>query len=76
MFINRFDVDPTKAIFFEDNIRNLEVPKQLGMRTVLVVSDEDWSHEPEAARPASGAGTADYVDYVTNDLAAWLKANT
>jgi len=39
---------------------------------VLVVSDKDWSHEPEAARPASGADGADFVDYVTSDLAGWL----
>jgi len=76
VFLSRFDIDPTKAIFFEDNLRNLDVPKQLGMTTVLVVSNEDWSHEPEAARPASGAGEADFVDYVTNDLAGWLKENT
>ena len=76
VFLGHFDIDPTKAIFFEDNLRNLEVPKQLGMTTVLVVSNEDWSHEPEAARPASGAGEADFVDYVTHDLAGWLKANS
>jgi len=76
VFLGRFDINPTKAIFFEDNLRNLEIPKQLGMTTVLVVSNEDWSHEPEAARPASGAGEADFVDYVTNDLAGWLKANS
>ena len=75
-FLGRFDIDSTKAIFFEDNLRNLEVPKQLGMRTVLVTSNEDWSHEPEAARPASGAGDVDFVDYVTADLAGWLAANT
>lgn len=75
-FLGRFDIDPTKAIFFEDNLRNLDVPKQLGMRTVLVISDEDWSHEPEAARPASGAGDVDFVDEVTRDLAGWLEANT
>ena len=77
MFLGVFtDIDPKKAIFFEDNLRNLEVPKALGMTTVLVVSDEDWSHEPEAARPAAGAGEADFVDYVTNDLAGWLGENT
>jgi len=76
VFLGRFDIDPTKAIFFEDNLRNLEVPKQLGMRTVLVVSNEDWSHEPEAARPASGAGEADFVDHVTHDLAGWLATHT
>jgi len=76
VFTKQFDIDPTKAIFFEDNLRNLEVPKQMGMTTVLVVSNEDWSHEPEAARPASGAGEADYVDYVTHDLAGWLETNS
>lgn len=77
-FLEVFDVDPNKAIFFEDNLRNLKVPKALGMRTVLVVSNEDWSHEPAATRPASGAGdiAVDFVDYVTNDLAGWLQANT
>ena len=76
VFLNVFtDIDPTKAIFFEDNLRNLKVPKDLGMTTVLVVSDEDWSHEPEAARPANGSGEADFVDFVTNDLAGWLGEN-
>lgn len=76
VFLDVFNIDPTKAIFFEDNLRNLEVPKQLGMRTVLVVSNEDWSHEPEAARPANAHNVADYVDYVTHDLALWLSKNS
>jgi len=75
-FLSKFNLDPTKAIFFEDNLRNLEVPKKLGMTTVLLVSNEDWSHEPEEARPASGAGDADYVDFVTHDLAGWLKTHS
>ncbi|GGX73359.1 pyrimidine 5'-nucleotidase [Litorimonas cladophorae] len=76
VFLDVFNVDPTKAIFFEDNLRNLEVPKELGMRTVLLVSDEDWSHEPEAARPAGANTEADFVDYVSNDLAKWLETHT
>lgn len=76
VFLDVFDVDPTKAIFFEDNLRNLEVPKKLGMRTVLLVSDEDWSHEPEAARPAGANIQADFVDYVSNDLPNWLETHT
>ncbi len=75
-FLGTFDVDPTKAIFFEDNLRNLEVPKTMGMRTVLLVSNEDWSHEPEEARPANANVKADFVDYVSNDLAGWLEAHT
>lgn len=75
-FRQTFEIDPAKAIFFEDNLRNLEVPKQLDMRTVLVTSNVDWNHEPEAVRPAGLDTTADYVDYITNDLAGWLSANT
>ncbi len=76
-FLIRFpEIDPKTAIFFEDNLRNLKVPKDLGMTTVLVVSNEDWSHEPKDARPANGAGEADFVDYVTSDLAGWLAQNS
>ena len=76
-FLKRFpEIDPKTAIFFEDNLRNLEVPKTLGMTTVLIVSDEDWPYESENANPASSAGDADFVDYVTSDLAGWLAQNT
>ena len=75
-FLARFDIDPSCAIFFEDNLRNLQIPKEMGMRTVLVTSDADWSHEPEAARPASSDTQADFVDYVTHDLTHWLSVMT
>lgn len=75
-FCDVFDIDPESAIFFEDNVRNLEVPKHMGMRTVLVTSDEDWGHEPEITRPAGSTTKADWVDYKTNDLAGWLGANS
>jgi len=75
-FCDVFDIDPKTAIFFEDNLRNLEVPKHMGMTTVLVTSDEDWSNEPFATRPAGDTERAEYVDYVTSDLPGWLGANT
>lgn len=71
-FCDVFDIDPEMAIFFEDNLRNLEVPKHMGMRTVLVTSEEDWSDEPEITRPAGSTTKADWVDYITNDLTRWL----
>ncbi len=76
IFLARFEIDPKRAIFFEDNLRNLRVPKEMGMRTVLVTSDADWSHEPEAARPASADVSAEFVDYVTHDLPGWLSVMT
>ena len=75
-FCDVFDIDPETAIFFEDNVRNLEVPKHMGMRTVLVTSDEDWGHEPEVTRPAGSTTKADWVDYTTNDLTGWLGSNS
>ena len=71
-FCDSFDIDPKKAIFFEDGLRNLEVPKYMGMTTVLVTSEADWSNEPEITRPAGRTTQADYVDFTTNDLTAWL----
>jgi len=35
-FCDVFNIDPKTAIFFEDGLRNLEVPKYMGMMTVLV----------------------------------------
>jgi putative hydrolase of the HAD superfamily len=70
-FLNRHAVDPAKAAMFEDLARNLVVPHQLGMTTVLVVPDgskevvrEDWELE----------GRDDpYVDHVTDDLTGFLQ---
>ena len=69
-FLERHHVDAAKAAMFEDLARNLAVPHQLGMTTVLVVPDgtrevvrEDWEME--------GRGAA-HVDHVTDDLAGFL----
>jgi putative hydrolase of the HAD superfamily len=69
-FLRRHEVDAGKAAMFEDLARNLVVPHQLGMTTVLVVPDgtrevvrEDWELE----------GRDDpYVDHVTDDLTGFL----
>ena len=67
-----FDVDPTTSIFFEDTPRNLEVPKQMGMTTVLVGEEPDWGRTPTVNRPSGTARKADWIDAVTDDLAGWL----
>ena len=71
-FLKLHDVDPAKAAMFEDLARNLVIPHQLGMTTVLVVPDgskqvirEDWELEGH---------DASHVDYVTDDLTAFLAA--
>jgi putative hydrolase of the HAD superfamily len=70
-FLRDFAVDPRKTAMFEDLARNLVIPHQLGMTTVLVVPDgsrevvrEDWELE---GRDHS------YVDHVTEDLTGFLE---
>lgn len=76
IFNRVFKIDPTRAIFFEDNVFNLEVPKAMGMVTVLVTSDADFSDAPEVVRPSGESTAANWVDFTTNDLAKWLGDHT
>ena len=62
---------PQTSAMFEDLARNLVVPHQLGMTTVLVVPDgteevvrEDWELEGRDAA---------HVDHVTDDLTGFLQ---
>ena len=70
-FLALHQVDPARSAMFEDLARNLVIPHQLGMTTVLVVPDgtrevlrEDWELE---GRDAS------HVDHVTDDLTGFLR---
>ncbi len=70
-FLSRHGVDPSRAAMFEDLARNLTVPHDLGMTTVLVVPDgakevvrEDWELEGRDAA---------HVDHVTDDLTGFLR---
>jgi putative hydrolase of the HAD superfamily len=69
-FLTLHGVNPRSAAMFEDLARNLVVPHELGMTTVLVVPDgseevarEDWELEGRDAA---------HVDYVTDDLTGFL----
>lgn len=71
-FLTAFNIDPTKAVMFEDLARNLVVPKNLGMKTVLVVPNnfeptfsEIWESDPEFT---------DQVDFVTDNLTQFLES--
>ncbi|MEO1641877.1 MAG: pyrimidine 5'-nucleotidase [Pseudomonadota bacterium] len=73
-FLKQFDVDPNRAVFFEDLARNLAPAHAMGFSTVLVTSTKDWSHEPAHARPAgAGDDQPDHIDYVTENLTAFLQ---
>lgn len=70
-FLAAHGVAPGRAAMFEDLARNLEVPHQLGMATVLVVTPghsgagrETWEMEGREAA---------HVDQVTDDLVGFLR---
>jgi len=70
-FLVAHGVNPRTSAMFEDLARNLIVPHQLGMTTVLVVPDgtrdvvrEDWELEGREAA---------HVDHVTDDLTGFLE---
>jgi len=64
-------VDCERAAMFEDLARNLTVPKDLGMKTVLVVPH---NFEPDFAEIWEQDAETDQVDFVTDNLAGFLSS--
>jgi putative hydrolase of the HAD superfamily len=62
-FCSRFDVDPARAIMFEDMARNLRPAKGLGMGTVWINNGSE--HGAASASPS-------FIDHETHDLGHWL----
>jgi putative hydrolase of the HAD superfamily len=74
IFFKRHNVTPSRAAMFEDLVKNLKVPHAAGMKTVLITAKsgmtdlrDEWERRQDA--PA-------FVDYVTDDLAGFLKTTT
>lgn len=70
-FMGLHRIDTAHAAMFEDLARNLEVPKRLGMRTVLVVPEnfetalgDAWEHEGREG---------EHIDFVTDSLSGFLR---
>jgi len=61
--IEEHRIDPKRAIMLDDMARNLKPAADLGMRTVLISTENDW------AKPT---GDEDYIHHTTDTLAEWL----
>lgn len=70
-FLNRHQVEPSKAAMFEDLARNLEVPHTLGMTTVLVVPRGDWNVLREGWELEGR--DAPHVDHATDDIVGFIE---
>jgi putative hydrolase of the HAD superfamily len=69
-FLARHAVDPHKSAIFEDIAKNLVVPHDLGMATILVIPK---TIDPFRESFEQEAVEAPHIDYITNDLAGFLK---
>jgi putative hydrolase of the HAD superfamily len=69
-FLDLHAIDPGKAAMFEDLEKNLRVPHELAMRTVLVLP-KSWDPFREASEQM--AVDAEHIDYSTTDLAGFLE---
>ncbi len=69
-FLDQHEIDPHTAIMFEDLAKNLEVPHQLGMATVLVLPKR---HDPFRESFEQKAEVASYIHHSTDDLAGFLR---
>lgn len=65
-FLEAHNIEPSRSAMFEDMSRNLEIPKSLGMMTVLVVPAAGSEHGAEDWEIA-GHGEP-HIDHVTDDL--------
>lgn len=74
-FLEKHAIAPVRAVMFEDIPRNLEIPAELGMRTVLVAPDHRGDHKEDWERFVEHGPGADGVrfDVVTQDLPAFLE---
>jgi len=71
-FLKTTGIDPKSAAMFEDLARNLEVPHDLGMKTVLVCSPPEF--KDEAMDMFNGVDAdAPHVHHVTEHLSDFLN---
>ena len=69
-FFDRHGVDPKRAAMFEDIARNLIVPHERGMLTVLVVPAATGTDHREPWE--AGEAAKSFVDFVTDDIATFV----
>lgn len=60
----KFSVDPTRSVMIEDMAKNLRPAADLGMTTVWLRHNKDWSSEDSEG---------DHIHYAIDDLKLWLK---
>ena len=65
-FLSTFDINPAEAVMFEDSWRNLEVPKALGMATVLITPQAGGAYVAE--RWEDEVADDSHIDFSGDDI--------
>ena len=70
-FIGEFGIEPSRAAMFEDLSRNLTVPAELGMATILVKPENGKHPDPDEGwvRPDEDGN---HIHHTTHNLSAFL----
>lgn len=63
LLLERFSITPTKAVLFEDMVKNLKPAKALGMMTIWVDNGSEQAHH---------AYDPDIVDFRIENVGEWL----
>jgi putative hydrolase of the HAD superfamily len=63
------DLDPARTAMFEDIARNLVVPHEMGMTTVWLNCQSDWSRQG----PDFPVASATHIDHEIRDLSDFLN---
>jgi len=62
--VGELDINPEKAVIFEDMAINLAPAHEMGMITVWLPNDDQWSREGAEGK---------HIHYQTDDLTLWLS---
>lgn len=63
IMVEKFDIDPARAVMVEDIARNLVPAAEMGMTTAWIKTDYPWGQVE---------GDATHVHHIVDDLADWL----
>lgn len=62
--VKTYTLEPARSVMVEDMARNLIPASEMGMKTVWIPTEDEWSAEDKSEA---------HIDYIVPDLTAWLK---
>ena len=63
IFLKKFDINPQKSAMIEDMAKNLQPAFNLGIKTIWLVSKNDWAKE---------GANEEYVNFISKDIKTFL----